>query len=49
MRYKIVKMKKADINDFHSCELCDCARGGFCDYPGECPANDEEYLKKVYK
>lgn len=49
MRYKIVKMTKEEINNFHSCDLCECAQGAFCLYPGECPANENEFIKKVYK
>lgn len=60
MRYKIVKMTKEEVNNFHSCDLCECAHescmqngvklyNGFCDYPGECPAGENEFIKKVYK
>lgn len=49
MRYKIVKMNEAQINKYHPCELCDCARGAFCLYPAECPAGDTEFIKKVYR
>lgn len=49
MRYKIIKMTKEEIKNFHPCELCDCAREGFCLYPAECPATDTEFIKKIYK
>lgn len=49
MRYKKVKMTEAQINKYHPCELCDCAKGAYCLYPAECPASDTEYIKKVYR
>lgn len=42
-------MTEAQIKKYHPCELCDCARGAYCLYPGECTANDTEYIKKVYR
>lgn len=49
MRYKIVKMKEEEKNNFHSCDLCECSQGAICLYPGECPAKENEFIKKVYK
>lgn len=50
MRYKIVKMTKEQMKNFHPCELCDCVQGVFCLYPGKCPAlGEDEFIKKIYK
>lgn len=49
MRYKIVKMTKEQIKNFHPCDLCECAQGAFCLYPAKCPASETEFIKKVYK
>lgn len=49
MRYKVVKMKEEEINNFHPCDLCECSQGASCLYPGECPAGENEYIIKVYK
>lgn len=44
--YKIVKMTSEQIATKHACDFCDFCQALYCSLGRECPAKDNEYLKK---